>query len=295
MKVLITGATTASAEYIYKSLESNRFELFLSDSEPLVGDKFIRIPKPDDASFAHKILAICLDHSIAAVIPLLWAEIDILSQSKILFEEYGIKILAPNKKTLDIISVTSRLYSTLSNQQIKVPVFMRVENFDEFSKSILGIGYPSKKIKVQPDTVRSISFRIVDDHISTDELLFPSEDKPAITFEFMARALKKDDFSPILLTEYSESEVLNIHVLTERGETIKSSRENSEGTAALVSGLINHVVKILELDGYFKICLQQLTNNIQVLSVNYSLGDAEEVSELNLPLLYLQKELKTNN
>src|SRR5437899_7321581 len=131
MKILITGATTSSAEYIYNCLSNESFDPILSDSAPLLGEKFIQIPSFTDPAFAHKILTTCLDNKIMAVIPLQAEEVKLLAQAKTLFAEYGIKILAPDKKVLDTISSSAQLYSFFSNKKVKVPEFKLVRHFEE--------------------------------------------------------------------------------------------------------------------------------------------------------------------
>ncbi|SMO49292.1 ATP-grasp domain-containing protein [Solitalea koreensis] len=294
MKILITGATTASAEYIYNCLSNQSFELILSDSAPLVGEKFIRIPSFVDPAFAHKILTTCLDNQISAVIPLLSEEVKLLAQAKMLFGEYGVKILAPDKKVLDIITSSAQLYTFFNHRKVKVPAFKRVMRFEEISKALISLGYPSQKVKIQPDNNNNnnnngLQQLIVDDQVSTDNLLFPDTAKPLINFELLNRILKKDDFSPIVLSEYSESELFNVHVLAENGAVVKFTRQNEEG--ALVSGLVEHITKELDLDGYFILTFQPTANVIQLVAINHLLQGSSKITDLNFPLLYLNKEL----
>ena len=65
--------------------------------------KFIKIPAGDSSSsFAHLLLTICLDQQIEKVFPLRKVEILALSEARQLFDEYGIKIMVPDKTLLQL-------------------------------------------------------------------------------------------------------------------------------------------------------------------------------------------------
>ena len=99
MNILITGAATAQAYKLQRSLNSVD-TVFLADSEDLPqvmlkDKKFIKIPLGDSPSFAHLLLTICLDNSIEKVFPLRTAEVLALADSRQLFDEYGIRVMVP--------------------------------------------------------------------------------------------------------------------------------------------------------------------------------------------------------
>lgn len=104
MNILITAASAAQAYQLQRLLGSTDI-FFLADfvelpQVMLKDKKFIKIPAGDSSSFAHLLLTICLDQQIAKVYPLRKAEIVALSEARQLFDEYGIKIMVPDKTHL---------------------------------------------------------------------------------------------------------------------------------------------------------------------------------------------------
>ncbi len=101
MNILITAALSAQAYRLSRFLDSDN-NIFLGDSGDLpligfIGKSFIKIPDADSASFSHLLLAQCLDLNIRIVYPLKRAEVLSLSEARLLFDEYGIKIMVPDR------------------------------------------------------------------------------------------------------------------------------------------------------------------------------------------------------
>ncbi|WP_207423177.1 hypothetical protein [Desertivirga brevis] len=99
MNILITAASTATAYKLEKELAGSN-SLILADSvdlpSVLIKDKrFIKIPPGNSSSFTHQLLSLCLDEGIERVFPLRRAEIEALSESRQLFDEYGIAVMVP--------------------------------------------------------------------------------------------------------------------------------------------------------------------------------------------------------
>jgi len=97
MPALITGASNAAAFRLARLFSEK--DLVFGSNEPLSNFssfKFITIPKATSPSFSHELLKICLDNQINEIFPLLKNEIIELASSKVLFEEFNIKIIAPS-------------------------------------------------------------------------------------------------------------------------------------------------------------------------------------------------------
>lgn len=112
MKILITAAATAQAYQLERTLEEGQ-EVCFADSAELPdfmfqNKKFIRIPKGDAPSFAHELLTVCLDHDITRVFPLRSEEVIALSESKVLFSEYGIEVVVPSVECLKNLTFRSK-------------------------------------------------------------------------------------------------------------------------------------------------------------------------------------------
>ncbi|WP_293886098.1 MULTISPECIES: hypothetical protein [unclassified Sphingobacterium] len=106
-KILITFGTRPLAMRIAKKLGAN-FEVLFASSEEIPGlllksDKYARIPKGLLPTFAHEVLKLCLDQQVDYVLPLGGFELEPLSVAKVLFEEYQISVLVPDKDLLETI------------------------------------------------------------------------------------------------------------------------------------------------------------------------------------------------
>lgn len=101
MKILITGGKTATALKLLKAF--NSAEIFLGDygDMPNINASsysFIKLGVWNADVLAHNLLTKCLDNGVNVLLPLYEAEIEALSKSLVLFEEFGLKVLVPVPK-----------------------------------------------------------------------------------------------------------------------------------------------------------------------------------------------------
>jgi hypothetical protein len=97
MYTLITAAASARAHSLKNTLGTKDVLLgdYLELPEPLIrSGSMMRLPQPQSSSYTHQVLALCLDKNIDTIHVLRKAEADLLLNSKQLFNEYGIDILA---------------------------------------------------------------------------------------------------------------------------------------------------------------------------------------------------------
>ena len=110
MVVMITGAASAAAFRLNRMLGFD--EVIFADHLDLPlsvfkETRFLKIPEGNSSAFAHQLLKICLDNHIEMVFPLRRAELKALAESRILFEEYGIKLIVPDSNGLDQIPISN--------------------------------------------------------------------------------------------------------------------------------------------------------------------------------------------
>ncbi|MBV2226219.1 MULTISPECIES: hypothetical protein [Sphingobacterium] len=101
-KLLITFGTRPLAQRLSKML-NNQFEVIFATSEEVpsfLEANFKKIPTAANPTYAHELLKLCLDKEVNYLLPLGLNEINVLAESKILFEEYGIQLLSPSKEAL---------------------------------------------------------------------------------------------------------------------------------------------------------------------------------------------------
>ena len=100
MKILITCAASTKAHQLKNKL--GQPDIILGDHSELPvlmikSGRMITLPNPTDASYAHKMLTLCLDLNIETVYALQTAEFGLLSEAALLFNEYGITILSADE------------------------------------------------------------------------------------------------------------------------------------------------------------------------------------------------------
>ncbi|MCX2574829.1 ATP-grasp domain-containing protein [Pedobacter sandarakinus] len=114
MKILITGGNNAKALKLMKAFP-NHFVL-LADYGDVPGFAtqqyaFASLGVLNKDSIAHILLNFCITESIDSIIPLYPYEAEALAKSVVLFEEYGIQVLAPNGASVSKY-LTSDVFST---------------------------------------------------------------------------------------------------------------------------------------------------------------------------------------
>lgn len=103
MSALITSASDSAAFRIARLLNDKNLVFGSIEKMPdITGSKFIRIPPANSPSFTHELLKICIDHQIHGIFPLMKDEIIELSSSRVLFEEFDIKIIIPSIKFIHL-------------------------------------------------------------------------------------------------------------------------------------------------------------------------------------------------
>ena len=94
MYTLITGAATSMAYKVKNSLATDKIILgdFAELPSTMLSKTMIQLPNPASPSYAHQMLALCLDKEIDHIYALKKEEQSQLNTAKQLFREYGINI-----------------------------------------------------------------------------------------------------------------------------------------------------------------------------------------------------------
>jgi len=100
LKILITGGKSAQSLKLIKTFADDH--IVLADyggvpSFPSARYYFICLGERNDEIIAHNLLNHCLNEGVDAVLPLHEFEIADILKSKILFEEFNIQVLMPEK------------------------------------------------------------------------------------------------------------------------------------------------------------------------------------------------------
>ncbi|MBK0382370.1 hypothetical protein I5M32_05290 [Pedobacter sp. SD-b] len=120
MKVLITRSENPA---------SFKLAYLLRNETILFGDLHPDFPPKKSISIAHEILRFCLDNEVNIIYPMSLEELLPLKRSKVLFEEFDIKLMLSNNESL--------IFSNPSAE---------ANNYNELSSMILSLGYPNHNI-----------------------------------------------------------------------------------------------------------------------------------------------------
>lgn len=104
MKILITGGKSAAALKLSNVLIGHQIILAdYGDVPSIKSTSFTMVSLGDknDDTIAHNLLNNCLDHQVDAILPLQNFEIEPLSKSEVLFDEFNIKLLLPKREILE--------------------------------------------------------------------------------------------------------------------------------------------------------------------------------------------------
>ena len=127
-RLLITSATHSLGLRVCKML-ADKYELIQATSEDLpvfMQEKYVKIPKGVNPTFAHEMLKLALDNGCNYILPLQLAEIESLSESLLLFEEYGIQVICPSRAQLQEIDI-------LPNPAKELPLSVLLDKTDLLS------------------------------------------------------------------------------------------------------------------------------------------------------------------
>lgn len=119
MKILITGGKTATALKLLKAFDG--VEILLGDygDIPNINSSsysFVELGNWNAEVLAHNLLTKCLDYGVDVLLPLYEAEIQALSKSLILFEEFGLRVLLP--ENYQLIQKRTNHWAVFENGQL---------------------------------------------------------------------------------------------------------------------------------------------------------------------------------
>lgn len=104
MKILITGGKSAATLKLLKAFADDHILLADYGDMPSFSSAAYQMHSlgtRNDDTTAHNLLNNCLDEGVEAILPLHTFEIDAVSRSIVLFEEFGISVLLPEISKLD--------------------------------------------------------------------------------------------------------------------------------------------------------------------------------------------------
>lgn len=225
--VLITGAGAPGAPGIIKSLrEQKEIEIVGTDvREDAVGsvlvDQFFVIEKADSENYLSSLLKVVEETKADVILPLNTKELVKLSKNQEMFKDTKISISSP--EALEKANNKYLLMKACRENNLPVPEFKLVDNYQDFEKAVLSLGYPEKNVCFKPPVSNGLrGFRILTEKIDRLEILINEKPNNTLTTleEIKPILSRAEVFPELLVMEYLPGKEYSVDLLVNNGETI---------------------------------------------------------------------------
>lgn len=142
MNIVVTSIGSMSAACVISSLKKLGHFIVGTDiypqewhSEPLLCDKFYKIPLCIKANYIKSLKKIVFENQINCIIPLTDIEIDVLDKNRHIFDTMGVIICMPSHDVLKVVRDKFNLYN-----------FFKFDNKVLMPKTFLATKFPKKKL-----------------------------------------------------------------------------------------------------------------------------------------------------
>ncbi|MDD5173071.1 MAG: ATP-grasp domain-containing protein [Patescibacteria group bacterium] len=230
INILITGTGAPGAPSIIQSLRviNRKIKIIGVDmDENSVGfsmvDKYYLVRPAENKNFIKDILQIAKKEKIDVIIPLVTKELLKFSENKKLFEKENIKVSISDPLGLKIANNKYLLMKHCLKENIPVPEFKLVKNYNEFKRAVFDLGYPKNNVCFKPPVSNGMrGFRILTKSINRlDILLNQKPDDVLTSLEEIAPVLKgAKSFPDLLVMEYLPGQEYSVDILVDNGRCI---------------------------------------------------------------------------
>lgn len=226
----------------------------------LDGETQINIPSTDHPNFIHALLNICLDNQINTIIATSAAEVDLLNEASILFTEFDIDFGFPSADTLELLKNQFLMLEQLTAADVPAVPFHMADNFADFSKAILHLGYPASTITFTENAGLSPTWYI------RDEGKLNRSNEVHLTFTQAARMIRGDEQQSLLIRK-AYADFQEHWVYFKQGYLSSSWLE----TGSAETLLLNNIGRVLKLNGIYKIQLEDKNLVYQISALHDNL------------------------
>lgn len=225
-KILVTGGGAPGAPGILHSIKNGNPNIVLYSCDvqehtvgKLIADRYFTVPMGTDPNYAQRLLEIATSEGFSTILPITTRELIPLSEHKELFAQNGIDVIVSDYKQLQIANDKGKLYTHLRSLGIPTPRFEVASNYEEYTLAKKYFKDRDEKFIIKPCVANgSRGFRIIDNSISKNDLLF--KHKPTSTYisEEELDIVLRDGFPPIVVSEYLPGQEYTVDCLMQNGE-----------------------------------------------------------------------------
>lgn len=222
--VLLTACGNAYMHGTAKSLKENGernirligADMNKDDTILQMFDDYYQVPRADDPNYLSSLLEICKKEKIDVLIPIMSAELEVLSKNKDKFKEIGTIVSISDYDKILIANNKLRLFEFMRENDIPCPIFCKVNSLEDVDKAIEQIGYPL--IFKVTEGSGSRGTRIIDPSKSRYDILF--HEKPSSYYTALKdfkEILSEGEIPEMLAMEYLPGTEYTVDLLAEKG------------------------------------------------------------------------------
>lgn len=225
MNILLTGAGSPGGPGIIKELKKEvSFNVIAADINPLASGRFLTntflvIEKAGSLSFIDDLLEKCLQNHINIIVPLVTAELEVLSKNKKAFLNKGIQILVSNYRDLQIANDKGKILALLKEHNIGKLRFEIINTAAGLENAARNLGYPHEMVTIKPcNSNGSRGVRILNPDLSKfDQLFLEKPGNLNSTLEQILDAIGEHDIPQIVVSEYLPGEEITVDTILDNG------------------------------------------------------------------------------
>jgi carbamoyl-phosphate synthase large subunit len=261
IKILITGCGAPGISGTVHSLKNNpnNDEVFLvgtDTNEEAVGkffcDRFEIISSfKNEEDYLNDIKRIVHKHSINVILPQNTLELPILSKKKKYFSDMGAVIVISDYEAINNANNKFKLMKVAESLSLPTPKNFVVSNFKELKNAAKNLGWPEKRIVVNPpESNGSRGVRIIDENISLQDEFFNQKPGSLYIKLQMLEKILGASFPELLVMEYLDGDEYSVDIfrLNENTTVVPRIRTNIK-SGITFSG---KVVRNLEIEKFSK-------------------------------------------
>ena len=223
--VLLTAAGNAYMHGTAKSLKENGereirligADMNKDDTILEMFDAYYQVPRCDDDSYLDRLLEICRKEKVDVLIPIMSAELELLSANIDKFLQLGTVLSISNLEALRIANDKLALFDFMKANDIACANYYPISSYEDIDKAVETVGYPVVFKTAQGSGSRGT--RIVDPNISKYDILF--HQKPSsyyIDLDEFKQILHGRDFPQMLAMEYLPGTEYSVDMLCDNGK-----------------------------------------------------------------------------
>jgi carbamoyl-phosphate synthase large subunit len=311
---LITGAGAPGGPSIINAVQqSGKYEVIAADADDqatgrYLVSEFYKIPRPSDPQFVESVLSVCKTANIKVILPLVTRELFVFARLRDDFKKKGISVIVSGAHELEIANDKGMLYEFLAANNVPLPEYRIVRNFNELETAVGQLGYPEKKICIKPCISNgSRGFRVLSQDINEYDLFLNYKpDQSFTTFEKIKNMLASRDFPPMLFTEYLPGFEYSIDTILDHGKlklVLPRKRIKMMGGITVKGEFENHpeiidyctrIINLLNLHGPIGLQVKEdINGRFRLLEINPRMqgsGMAALGLGINLPVIAIDIE-----